>query len=97
MAKLEKIIEITFDQLQEIILLLKNVSDYDLSGYTQSSLKRRVERVLNLKQMDIVDLKNALVNTPGFQQYFAEEITVNVTEMFRDPEFFNRLTTDVIP
>ena len=97
MAELKKITEISFDQLQEVMVVLKNVSDYDLSGYTRSSLKRRVERILNLEQMDIVDLKNALINTEGFKQYFVEEVTVNVTAMFRDPVFFNKLATDIIP
>ena len=97
MAELNKIKELTFNQIEEVVVLLKNVSDYDLSGYTRSSLKRRIQRIMNLEHMDIVDLKNALVNTVGFQQYFAEEITVNVTEMFRDPVFFNKLTSDIIP
>ncbi|MGO3653335.1 MAG: CheR family methyltransferase [Sphingobacterium sp.] len=97
MAELNEIKELTFNQIEEVVVLLKNVSDYDLSGYTRSSLKRRIQRVMNLEHMDIVDLKNALVNTVGFQQYFAEEITVNVTEMFRDPVFFNKLTSDIIP
>lgn len=97
MAELNDIKELTFNQIEEVVVLLKNVSDYDLSGYTRSSLKRRIQRVMNLEQMDIVDLKNALINTLGFQQYFVEEITVNVTEMFRDPMFFNKLTNDIIP
>ncbi|MGO1597931.1 MAG: CheR family methyltransferase [Sphingobacterium sp.] len=97
MAELNKIKELTFNQIEEVVVLLKNVSDYDLSGYTRSSLKRRIQRIMNLEHMDIVDLKNAVVNTVGFQQYFVEEITVNVTEMFRDPVFFNKLTSDIIP
>lgn len=97
MAKLENTYEISFSEIEDLIFLLKNISDFDLSGYTRSSLKRRIQRIMGLENMDIVDLKNALVNVPGFQTYFIEEVTVNVTEMFRDPGFFNRLSSDIIP
>jgi chemotaxis protein methyltransferase CheR len=72
-------------------------SDFDLSDYSKSSLKRRIDRLMALEQMDLVDLKNAIVNVNGFAAYMMEEITVNVTEMFRDPTFFQALRTDVIP
>ena len=88
---------ISFEELEEIIVLLRQVSGFDLSGYTRSSLKRRLERVMGLALMDFIDLKNALVNVAGFKTYLMHEITVNVTEMFRDPEFYRELNTSVIP
>lgn len=97
MAELKVTYDITFPEIEELIFLLKNVSDFDLSGYTRSSLKRRIQRIMNLESLDFVDLKNALINIPGFQQFFIQEVTVNVTEMFRDPAFFNRLNTEIIP
>lgn len=88
---------ITFQELDEIVDLLKNISDFDLSGYTKSSLKRRIQRVLDLEGMDLVDLKNAITNVDGFQTLLMNEITVNVTEMFRDPPYFATLRQDVLP
>ncbi|SFT13340.1 CheR family methyltransferase [Sphingobacterium wenxiniae] len=88
---------ITFQELDEIILLLNNISDYDLSGYSKSSLKRRVQRIMALEKMDIVDLKNAITNIEGFQTFLMNEITVNVTEMFRDPDYYTALRTEVFP
>ena len=44
-----------------------------------------------------MDLKHTLVNDPAFFQEFLEEITVNVTEMFRDPSFYRALKNDVLP
>ncbi|TYP98609.1 chemotaxis protein methyltransferase CheR [Sphingobacterium allocomposti] len=88
---------ITFQELQDIVELLGKVSGFDLSGYSKSSLKRRIQRILDLEQMDVVDLKNAIVNVEGFQTYLINEVTVNVTEMFRDPRYYMALRGDVLP
>ncbi|MBD1433868.1 protein-glutamate O-methyltransferase CheR [Sphingobacterium sp. DN00404] len=96
MAKLTSS-HISFQELEDIIELLGKVSGFNLVGYSKSSLKRRVQRVLDLERMDIVDLKNAIVNVEGFRTYLMNEITVNVTEMFRDPFYYAALRTDVFP
>ena len=97
MVGINKGILIEFEDLEEIIYLLKNISEIDLSGYSKSSLKRRVERFLQVEKMDIVDLKNAIVNVKDFHNYFIQELVVNVTEMFRDPQFYVSLKKNVIP
>lgn len=88
---------ISFSDLDEVIYLLKNISDFDLTGYSKSSLKRRVERFLMVEKIDLVDLKNAILNVDGFENYFIQELVVNVTEMFRDPEFFRKLKLKIFP
>ena len=88
---------ISFQELHDIIELVENVSGFNLKGYSQSSLKRRIQRVMDLQKMDIVDLKSAIINTAGFNSYFMNEITVNVTEMFRDPLYYAALRSDVMP
>lgn len=97
MAGVRNIFLIKFEDLEEIIYILRNISEFDLSGYSKSSLKRRIERFLQVEKMDLVDLKNAIVNVKDFHLYFIQELVVNVTEMFRDPEFFVSLKTNVIP
>lgn len=97
MAGVRNIFLIEFEDLEEIIYILRNISEFDLSGYSKSSLKRRIERFLQVEKMDLVDLKNAIVNVKDFHLYFIQELVVNVTEMFRDPEFFVSLKTNVIP
>lgn len=88
---------ITFEELEEIIDVVKNLHGYDVSGYTRSSLKRRVTRIMELNKLDLVELKSKLINQPGFSTYLLQEITVNVTEMFRDPEFYKALKNDLFP
>jgi chemotaxis protein methyltransferase CheR len=90
-------IVITPTQISELIDLVRRVHGFDFSGYTKASLKRRVVRIMQLKKMEFYDLKHILVNDQHFFQYFLEEITVNVTEMFRDPSFYKALNLQVMP
>jgi chemotaxis protein methyltransferase CheR len=88
---------VTNEQLADIIDLVKQVHGFDFSDYSKASLKRRVNRVLMIKKLDVFDLKHLLINDRAFFQDFLEEVTVNVTEMFRDPSFFKALCKDVVP
>jgi chemotaxis protein methyltransferase CheR len=88
---------ITSEQLHELIDLVKKIHGFDFSDYTEASFKRRLTRIMMLKKLEFYDLKHVLVNEPGFFQGFLEEITVNVTEMFRDPAFYKGLKTQVLP
>ena len=88
---------ITIEELHELIDLIKKIYGFDFSDYSKASLKRRLLRVLQLKRLQIYDLKHLLINDPAFFQQLLEEITVNVTEMFRDPSFYKALNSHVIP
>ncbi|GAA4085327.1 protein-glutamate O-methyltransferase CheR [Mucilaginibacter panaciglaebae] len=88
---------ITSPQITEIIDLVKKIYGFDFSSYTKASLKRRVTRIMQLKKLQFYDLKHVLVNDKNFFQHFLEEVTVNVTEMFRDPSFYKAFNDQVIP
>src|SRR5476651_1625923 len=88
---------LTAEQIAELIDLVKKVHGFDFSDYTKASLKRRISRIMMLKKMAFYDIKHILLNDKHFFQEFLEEITVNVTEMFRDPLFYKALNTQVLP
>ncbi|RYU91562.1 protein-glutamate O-methyltransferase CheR [Mucilaginibacter terrigena] len=88
---------ITGTELNELIDIVKKIHGFDFSDYTEASFKRRLSRIMMLKKLEFYDLKHILVNDPGFFQEFLEEITVNVTEMFRDPAFYKALRSQVVP
>lgn len=88
---------LTAEQITELIGLVKKVRGFDFSNYSKASLKRRISRIMMIKKLEFYDLKHTLVNNPEFFQDFLEEITVNVTEMFRDPSFYKALNNEVIP
>jgi chemotaxis protein methyltransferase CheR len=91
------IVGVTEPQLYELIDLVKKVQGFDFSSYSKASLKRRLARIMMLKKLGFYELKHMLINDPHFFQWFLEEVTVNVTEMFRDPTFYKALNTQVIP
>jgi chemotaxis protein methyltransferase CheR len=88
---------LTTQELNELIDLVKSIYGFDFADYSKASLKRRLARIMLLKRLQFYDLKHVLVNDPAFFQHFLEEVTVNVTEMFRDPAFYKALNTQVIP
>ncbi|TWR31602.1 protein-glutamate O-methyltransferase CheR [Mucilaginibacter pallidiroseus] len=84
-------------EILEIIDIVKRIHGFDFGDYTKASLKRRMERIVMLKKISFYDLKHMLVNSTDFFQEFLEEITVNVTEMFRDPAYYKALNSQVLP
>lgn len=85
-------------QLETLIDEAFEYYGFDFSGYSRASLKRRVDR---LYQMDgFTDFGQFLSKMRTDEQYFnrmVEEITVNVTEMFRDPQFYKVIRNDILP
>ncbi len=85
-------------QLEVLINEVHEYYGYDFSSYSRASFKRRVDRLL---QMDgITNFSDFLSNLRLDPQYFkrmVEEITVNVTEMFRDPLFYKFLRIEILP
>lgn len=88
---------ISYDELEELVSWINHIHGFDFSGYSRASLKRRVTRIMDLHHLDLFDLKGILVNDYLFFEEFLVQITVNVTEMFRDPSFFRSVREKVIP
>lgn len=88
---------LTPTDINDLVNLVKKIHGFDFSGYSKASLKRRITRIMQLKKLEFYDLKHLLINDPIFFQHFLEEVTVNVTEMFRDPNFYKALNNQVLP
>ncbi|MDQ1162356.1 chemotaxis protein methyltransferase CheR [Chryseobacterium sp. SORGH_AS 447] len=86
---------------EELEYLIKDVYDmygYDFSEYSRASFKRRVNRICLIDRFtSFAELRYTILNDPEYLKRFIEEITVNVTEMFRDPQFFKTLREKILP
>ncbi len=86
---------------EEVEFLIKDVHElygYDFSQYSRASFKRRINRICLIdKFTSYAELRYTIVNDPEYFKRFVEEITVNVTEMFRDPSFFKSLRENILP
>lgn len=82
-------------------MLLKDISHlygYDFTQYSKASLKRRLNRICMLdKFTSFAELRHRLIHDSVYLSRFIEEITVNVTEMFRDPHFYATLRHHILP
>ena len=87
------------DELIEILLSdVLEVYGYDFTGYSRASLKRRILRLYEMdKFVSFAEYRNKIRTEPGYFKRFLEEITINVTEMFRDPAFYKTLRNEILP
>lgn len=91
-------IEIAEAEAEELVAAIYDASGYDFSNYSAPSLHRRLQRFIDLKKINnLPDFIEQLHNDGILLNEFIEEITVNVTEMFRDPYFFNIMKKEVFP
>jgi chemotaxis protein methyltransferase CheR len=89
--------EIGIAELKKLTEVIKARFGYDFKDYAMSSFKRRVTRILELKKMPGVETLIAQIEADVFTKSdFLHEITVNVTELFRDPSFWRVMKT-VLP
>ena len=90
--------EIQIVDIRKLTEIIKTKYGYDFSNYAISSFKRRILRILELHKFHSVDaLVKRVHDDPIFFEEFISEITVNVTEMFRDPSFWRILRDKIIP
>jgi len=87
------------DEDVEVLLLdLHSKHGYDFLDYSRASMKRRLNRLVVMDKFpSFAEMRYRLINDEFYLRRFIEEITVNVTEMFRDPEFFKYLRLNIIP
>ena len=90
-------LDIDINDLKRISELIYQKHHYDFRNYAMSSFKRRVLRIMELKKLSVESLIKKLTDNPAFINEFLDELTVNVTEMFRDPSFWRIMREEIIP
>jgi chemotaxis protein methyltransferase CheR len=86
------------EELKELLESIRSIYGYDFTEYAEASVKRRVHHFMNSnKFQSFRDLGRTLLREDVVFEQFVQEITVNVTEMFRDPSFYKSLQKNVIP
>ena len=85
----------------EIDLLLEAIFQrygYDFRSYTKASIRRRIMHRLGLSGMDsITRMTERVLRDREFFVSLLNDLTVNVTDMFRDPEFYLAFRREVVP
>jgi chemotaxis protein methyltransferase CheR len=84
--------EIGVSDINRVVSVVQEKFDLDFSNYAVSSFKRRLERLIEVRNCKNIDtLIQKIENNSFSKEEFLHEITVNVTEMFRDPSFWRAI------
>jgi chemotaxis protein methyltransferase CheR len=85
----------------EIALLLEAIFvryGYDLRGYAPESMRRRARAALAKSGLaHMGELQHGILADPGLFARVIDDLTVRVSDMFRDPAFFLAFRTHVVP
>ncbi len=84
--------EIGINELRKLIQTITERFDYDFSNYSSASFKRRIQRFIEIKRLGSVEnLVNKIISGDIKKNELFSEVSVNVTELFRDPSFWKYL------
>jgi chemotaxis protein methyltransferase CheR len=94
----EQGIPISDDEIEIILHDMFDIYGYDFTNYSRASIKRRINGLLAHERFSsFAEFRSKLRNDLSFFSRFVEQVTVNVTEMFRDVSFYKALRHDVLP
>ena len=87
--------QIEFDLIIEAIYHLYH---YDFRGYAAASLRRRMRMAMTRFNCDTLSqLQDRIMHDPLVFPALLDHLTVQVSEMFRDPGYFRSLREQVVP
>ncbi len=75
--------------VQKVINTYRRYSKYDFEGYSIKSFTRRIEKILIDYKLDQLAFLKKLREDSVFLEQTVKDITVNTTELFRDPKVWH--------
>ena len=85
----------------EISLLLEAIRQkygYDFRNYSHAHLKRRLVSRCNRSNLaSMSEMTHKVLYDPEFFHTLLLDLSLNITEMFRDPEFYLAIREKIIP
>lgn len=77
------------DEYKTLLESIRFVYGYDFTDYAPSSIKRRIAHFAGNRQISsLAKLGQHIMKDELFFEEFVQELSVTVTEMFRDPQFY---------
>ncbi|WP_372442253.1 CheR family methyltransferase [Metabacillus bambusae] len=94
-AEVEEVEKIEIDLLLEAVF---RYYGYDFRNYATPFIQRRICHRVNKENLTSISaLQEKVLREPIVMESLISDFSINVTEMFRDPEFFKSFRTKVIP
>lgn len=71
---------------------------YDFRDYSRAHMKRRIKNRVGLSNLNsISELQHLMLTDEDYFIKLLPDFSINVTEMFRDPDFFAYVRAEIIP
>jgi len=88
----------THPQIQQLFQSIYDHCGYDFRQYSTSSTQRRVDHHLKMHgYVDVASLEKRILNDDAQLDLLLRDLSINVTEMFRNPAFFLSLRQTILP
>ena len=85
------------NEFRELLESIRFTYGYDFTEYSEASVKRRIGHFMSSQKITSVDeLGKILLKDEDAFEEFIQEVSVTVTEMFRDPPFYKSLREKVL-
>ena len=85
----------------EISLLLQAIYQkygYDFRQYSEAHIRRRIMNRMAMSRLaDVSQMQSKVLNDEVFASAFLQDLSITVTEMFRDPFFYRSLRENILP
>ena len=84
-------------ELKLFLESIRSVYGYDFTDYAEASVKRRIAHFMSNQKIPSIELLSPLLlNDEKLFEEFIQDLSVTVTEMFRDPVFYKSLRENVM-
>lgn len=85
-------------ELEMLLEAIYRKYHYDFKEYSRAHLKRRLKYRLNMAKLDsFSQMQHKVLYDRAFFESLLLDLSINVTEMFRDPSFYLAMRQEVIP
>lgn len=90
--------EMSDEELESLTTAIKMRYGMDFTNYEKASLKRGFTRLIQKHDLDsVIGLWTRIMQDRQFLKNNIDELTVNLTELFRNPEIWIKLKEDILP
>lgn len=86
------------DFFEHLISKLYSIYGYDFRNYSRASLYRRITGFLNKNNLQVNEREiNKILSSKTTIERLIQSISVTVTELFRDPEYYKQIRESILP
>jgi len=89
--------ELAEEEIRIFLEVIKENSNYNFNGYSISSLRRRLSKITEDFHVSLPELNQRLSGDAALLELIIKKITVNTTELFRDPAVWISLRDNILP